>query len=206
MTAELEFHEQFVRARSGDALARSWLVERYVTDLTLFVQARSGRDVRKRQAPEDLAQEALLTFLRRLETFPEDLSEPDLKARLFQIAKWAIAGTLGDRHMVREASFGASGRTGFLVDPPTPSVSRGTVTHADDHQHLAGLIERLDAPHAEVIRHVVVEGRSAAETARLCGIAEEAVNKRLQRARAKLLTLAARWGEEERRGRGAPPE
>ena len=201
MSSELEFQRQYQLARAGDPGARAWLVERYAERLSSFVRARSGPNVHAREAPEDITQEALLTFLRRLADFPAELSQAEVEARLFQIAKWAIASVLERRRVVREASAAGAG-SDYVLDPPTPSASRGSVTRADDRRKLGELIARLAPAHAQVVRCVVLEGRSIVETAQQCGLSEASVRKRLQRARAKLDEMATGWVAQEGEGPG----
>lgn len=182
------FQVLYSAARSGDREARGRLLEGYRGELRGFLASRSGPGVRRHADVEDVVQRAMLTFLERLPTFPEHLTEPDLRARLFQIGKWTATQIAGrDRRELREGS----------VETPEPAQSQpsqGTVTREDDLRQLRGLIDRMRDTYASVLRPHVLEGKSPAEIAERLELPAETVKKRLARARAELKRIVGEGG------------
>lgn len=171
------FRWTYAQARAGDPDAFHHLVDLYRGPLEQFVRRRSGNDVQRRVEPDDVVQEAMLAFYLRLNTFPEDLDEDELRGYALQIARWKIADTVADRPP-----------TAALIerDTATPVSSTGTVTRADDQRRLRTVLESLPPRDAEVIDLCLIKGRATAQVANSLGLTPEAIRQRLRRARVRL--------------------
>ena len=186
-----DYGELYRAARAGEHAAQDELVRRHWAELGRFVERIVGPAIREREDPEDLRLLALETFLRRLPGFPEELSEDEARARLFQIAKWSVGNVLKKER--RETPVESWSR--LAMDDSLPS--RGTVTRADDRRKLEELLERMKPEYAEVLRRSVLEAKSLEVVASELAISEENARKRLQRAKAQLLEVAEHWRNQE---------
>ena len=184
------FADRFRAAREGDSEARTWLVQRYTSDLEAYVSSRMGAAARAKATPDDVVQEAVMTFLGRLPRFPAELGESDVRARLFKIASWTIADLFKRRPLQPLPS-------ASRAEPSASAVSRGTVTRADDSRQLQELIGRMREDYADVVRCCVLEGLSFESAAARLGISEANARKRLFRARAELSSMSLAWRKQE---------
>ncbi len=185
------FNQLYRSACAEDRSAQDGLVRLYWVELGAFVERITGPTIKQRVDPEDLRLLALETFLRRLPTFPKDLSEDEVRARLFQIAKWSVADVCKrEQRETPVASWGA-----LANDDTLPS--RGAVTQADDRRMLRDIIGRMKPEYADVLRCSVLEGLTVEQAAAELGITEENARKRLLRAKKQLLQATEGWRSQE---------
>ncbi|MCA8957890.1 MAG: sigma-70 family RNA polymerase sigma factor [Planctomycetes bacterium] len=187
-----EFAATYARARAGSADDRGVLARAFGEQLRAFVRSRAGAEVRRVVGLDDLCQEALLTFFRRIEGFPPDLGERELLGFLLKIAGWAIGDVLRRKDPVRGES------AAVVFEPASPEPSRGPVTRADDRRRLAEIIGRMREGYRSVLECTVLDGLGVPDTAARLGLTEQAVRKRISRARLELRRVldAARPGGE----------
>ena len=147
-----------------------------------------GTDARRRTEPEDVLQSTIMTFFERLDRFPDDLDQLQVRAYLMQVAKW----TIGDVLRAVRGEVGESVLEGR--DAAAPQHSTGEVTRQDDIRWTREQIEGLPDLYAPVLWAFYVDGLSVARTAATLGLNPDAVKKRLARGRELL-----RAGEERSR-------
>ena len=176
----------YMAARAGEASSIARLIDVLEPELRTYVSSNAGAGVLRWQSVDDICQSVLGTFLQRLSSFPEDLSADELRAYLFQLAKWQVL-SLAARTTRDAGESEVTPRTA-----PADSPTTGVVTHEDDRRWLGEVIERLPAIHAEVLRACVLEARPREEVARQMGLSEATLAKRLSRARQELQRLVGR--------------
>ena len=169
----------FVGGLGGDATAYRAFLQALSTHLRAFLR---GRLARLPNEVEDLVQETLLAVHNQRHTY--DAGQP-LTAWIHAIARYKLIDLLR-RRAGREA----------LTDPldDDMEIFAASDTEPDDAQRdLAKLLEKLPDRQRLPIVHMKLEGRSVAETARLCGMSEAAVKVGVHRG---LKALAAIIREE----------
>jgi RNA polymerase sigma factor (sigma-70 family) len=182
---------EVVAARGGDRDAFARLVSatrNLVCSLTLAI----ARDV---QASEDLAQEVFLAAwagLPRLRA-PESFL-PWLRQLARNRAHEHVRGRVRWRRRHAAWQPAADAR-------PDPSALPGDRLAADEEREaLARALEALSSEAREIVTLYYRQGRSARQVADLLGLSEDAVKKRLERARTTLReTLLLRFGEAARK-------
>ena len=194
MEQEREFEARYAAARSGQSSAQDWILKRFSARLAEYVVASCGSAVRRRESPEDIAQEAAGRFLDKLPGYPADLDESAVLARLLQHAKWKIADVVrGPERPRRESSMEGDGAWTPAADVP----SAGTVTRADELAHLGELIALMAKGQREVLELCALRGLGFEEAAAELGSTSEAVRKRYERATLELQRLASSWRSRE---------
>jgi RNA polymerase sigma factor (sigma-70 family) len=183
-----EFANQYAAARSGDRAAQQDLLEGLRPRLKRYIDRHMGAQVRRRVEPDDVYQTVVLTFLSRLERFPDDLVEEEVLAYALQIAKWRIADVLkgGSREQ------GESVLPRSEIEDQQPST--GPVTRKDDQGWTREKIQGLPGKYSGVLWCYYVEGKSMHDIADELGIATDLVRQRLARGR-RLLKEGLRGGD-----------
>ena len=171
---ELSDSELTAALRARDERAFDALYRRYGPRIW-GVLVRLCRDV---TMAEDLYQETWLSAARHCHTLAED---SDLRAWLFAIARNK------HRSATRFLVFDFRRRAALAAEP------QGDPLRPDEHASArarAAALERafaqLPDAHREVLLLCVIEGLEGAEAAQILGIREDALRKRLSRARAEL--------------------
>lgn len=138
---------------------------------------------------EDLFQDTWLAVARNAHRLREDT---ELVPWLYTIARNK------HRNALRALAFDRRRQTSVMAeparDPPTPD----TETDARRRAHQVGVaFASLADAHREVLLLAAAEGLETAEIAAILGLREDAVRKRLSRARAELVRLTGPRGGEE---------
>jgi len=166
------------RAKRGDRDAYEALFAQAVDRLRLFVRVRLGKQLRAQLESEDVVQE---TYLAAHRDFPRfECRDKDAFARwLCCIAEHRIRG-LADHH-------GAAKRTPPGVASPSaaqraPGAATGPVTAAarvEARERLAIALAELEDEAREVLLLRHFQGRTLDEIARLTGLSETTVRRRI---------------------------
>ena len=181
MSLSSQTPSEWVRcARAGDRKAIDRLCEIYRKPLKGYVESRMGSQARRWTEPEDIVQTSLMEVVRTLHTLPENDLGRAFEIRLRRVARRRIQ----DELRARGGDRGSSVAPG--LDRASPERTVGSVTAADTHRWLEGLVERLPSKYREVVRLCAFEGCSYEEAARRLGVNTDAVRKRYERAREAL--------------------
>jgi RNA polymerase sigma-70 factor (ECF subfamily) len=145
---------------------------------------------RSRDAADDLVQE---TFLAALASPQRPGSLPECRAWLFTILRNAFLSRL--------RAEGRAGRHATLLSQQAADTGQDA---GGDLRQLAGAMARLDPKQREALMLIGAQGLSAAEAARICGVAEGTMRARLSRGRAALRMLLDPEAYHPARGTAAP--
>ncbi len=177
----MNFAERVVRLRARDPESIAWMFATFRSDVARCFGQRPPQD----QA--DLVQDVFTTAIVRLPTFGGD-QEVVLRAWLRRIAfhRWHHRWE-ADRVRARHAGPGLEAL--LAVHPNHPALVAGT--RAPDvlvleRRLIEGLLNRLTARQAMVVRAHVLEGRTTAEIARTAGMSAEGVRGLYKRGLARL--------------------
>ncbi len=164
-------------ARDGRRAAYEELVRRYSGRIAAVCWAKLGR----REAAEDMAQEAFLRGWRSLET----LTEPErFGGWLYGIAVRACLDRLKDREwsQVPLAALAPDANADeFLVGQPPPSAS--PMEGEERHAKVLAEVQSLPEIYREVVTMFYFEQQTYEQMSALLGIGGAAINARLMKAR-----------------------
>jgi RNA polymerase sigma-70 factor (ECF subfamily) len=151
------------------------LYRRYKDRIWRFLTRLAGR----RDLAEDLFQDTWVAAARHAHRLSE---ETELGAWLFTIARNK------HRNGLRFAVFDERRRAalGAAVPPPGPALPEENAAARERVARVTGAWEALAVAHREVLLLAVVEGLETCQIAAVLGLREDAVRKRLSRARAEM--------------------
>jgi len=164
------------RLRAGDVAAFDEVYEAYRPRVFGFLV----RLARRRDVAEDLLEEVWLRLVAHARRLAPDTR---LAAWLFTVARnvyWSYC-----RSRLLEEELGAS-LIGLWPVPAAPPSPFEDAVASELDQRLERALASLPALYREVLLLVAVEALTPAEAATACGVAPEALRKRLSRARAML--------------------
>lgn len=158
-------------------LAQESLYQAFSGPLRGYLRDRCGPQVMRAISIDDLCQETFLRSFEAIGVLPDGAGIEAFRGLLFRNAGWLIGKTV--RKFERQQGESAIGVP--LMDAVhDPVASRGSVTREDDAHWLLGLIDRLDASHADVLR-LRMNGTGFDAIATELGISVEAARKRYLR-------------------------
>ena len=161
-------------ANAGDGAAYAAFLRAIAAPVRGLVRAR-GRTLGQ-EACEDIVQETLLAIHAKRHTWRQDAPvRPWL---------WAIA-----RHKVTDAFRARGARVHLPVEDFAEELAAPETDPTAAHD-VAGLLARLDARSAAIVRAVVMEGRGAAEAGAAHAMSEGSVRVALHRALGRLRAFA----------------
>lgn len=130
--------------------------------------------------PEDVGQVVLTELAGQVGTWPEDLSEDEVRRRVWRTADLRVRDAWRrHREMVGESA--------APTDRPAAAEARaGEVTTADERRWLQALVAQLPPRYAEVVRLCALEGLAPETVAGRLGLTRDTVYKRYEKARAAL--------------------
>lgn len=176
---EVTGEEVVRRARAGDLPSQEFLADHFQKLLLSVVRVRMGKHLRRYAAPEDVAQEAMLSSLKAIDSLRESACLDDFKAILLRNAEWRLI------HLSRkvEGFFPQSNANAgeSLAERVITLLSTGPVTAADDRSWLDRHIARLSPIYAQVLQ-LHMSGKSFSGIATDLALSEDAVRKRYTRA------------------------
>lgn len=175
--------EMLRRANAGDEASARVLVARYGPRLGRIVEAAYG----DRGLAEDVVQE---TFLRAIDQAHQLRDDAGLLAWLVRIALRLAADSKRKRR--RETL------PGELPDHASASSPEGTLAAAQDALAVRAALDKLSERWRTLLVLRYFSGFSTQEIAEITGKKEPAIRKDLERARARMKKLLARWFEEHR--------
>lgn len=172
------------RARAGDRTAWSELAVATSDELRKFVERGMGERLKRRVAPDDLCQEALLQALGAIPALRADATIDDFRRLLLRNANWVVMDRgRRDKKLVGESV--SPVEPGAVAQGTSPETRAGPVTRADDLRWMHSLVARLDSRFGQVIA-ARLAGKDFPEIALELGASEANVRKRYQRAVAAL--------------------
>ncbi|WP_169981057.1 sigma-70 family RNA polymerase sigma factor [Tautonia rosea] len=177
------------RVRTGDEVARQWLLQRYRDRLRRMVAVRIDRRLSRRLDPSDIVQETLVEAARKLDEYLANRPLP-FYPWIHRLAKDRLAQAnrrhLGSikREVSRELSLLSHASTErllsqFATSQTTPS---GVLQRLEQRQSLFEALERLSETDREVLVMRYLENLRFGTIAAVLGITEGAAKVRHLRA------------------------
>lgn len=186
--ADTPTRELVLAAQRRDQDAFDRIVGRYRERLLHQIEARMGRDLRSRMAPDDVLQETLVRAFKVIEKFRWQGEE--------SFYRWL--GTIAERIIRKAANRKTLGYLQIEDDVAAEGASPATEHRRQErYERLEEALRSLSLDHREVIRLARLEGLKVKDIAARMKRSEDAVHKLLARA---LLKLRDSFGDTESLG------
>jgi len=164
------------------------MVERYQGALFAFLRGVLGDEEQARDLTQDVFCDAWRALLRNMMPLASDAPEPVIRQWLFRTAYHRAMSALRRRRIVRWEPLDDPEEASLTPKIAVPSFESVVVEEAA----LRSALERLAPPDVACLLLRVVHGLTAAETAAILSTSVEATNKRLSRAKQRLLLAYTR--------------
>ena len=164
------------------------MVERYQGALFGFLRGVLGDEEQARDLTQDVFCDAWRAMLRNMTPFASDAPEPVIRQWLFRTAYHRAMSALRRRRVVRWEPLDDPDAASLMPKIAVPSFESAIAEGAA----LRAALDQLSPPDVACLLLRVVHGLTAAETAAILGWTVEAANKRLSRAKQRLLLAYTR--------------
>lgn len=173
------------------------MVERYQGALFGFLRGVLGNEEQAHDLTQDVFCDAWYAMLRNMTPFTSDAPEPVIRQWLFQTAYHRAMSALRRRRIVRWEPLDDLEAASITPQIAVPSFESALAESAA----LRAALGQLAPPDVACLLLRVVHGLTAAETAAILGGTVDATNKRLSRAKQRLLLVYTRENTGKERAR-----